>query len=52
VVQPVRLASSPRGLALVDPTSRRRDWLLPTRSDGRRSSLPYRDYADAARRLG
>jgi hypothetical protein len=40
-----------RGLALIDPTSRRRDWLIGTRSDGRRSSSPYRDYADAARRL-
>lgn len=40
-----------RGLALVDPSSRRRDWLLATRSDGRRSEAPYRDYGDAARRL-
>jgi hypothetical protein len=35
-----------RGLALVDPRSRRRDWLIRARVDGRRSSLPYRDYAD------
>jgi transcriptional regulator with XRE-family HTH domain len=41
-----------RGLALIDPTSRRRDWLLKSRSDGRRSAAPYRDYADAARRFG
>jgi transcriptional regulator with XRE-family HTH domain len=40
-----------RGLALVDPTSRRREWLISTRSDGRRSATPFRDYADAARRL-
>lgn len=40
-----------RGLALCDPASRRRDWLIRTRLDGRRSELPYRDYADAARRL-
>jgi len=40
-----------RSLAMVDPTSRRRDWLIPTRSDGRRSAPPYRDYGDAARRL-
>jgi transcriptional regulator with XRE-family HTH domain len=40
-----------RGLALVDPASRRRDWLLPSRSDGRRSPAPYRDYGEAARRF-
>jgi transcriptional regulator with XRE-family HTH domain len=40
-----------RGLALIDPSSRRADWLVPTRSDGRRSHAPYRDYADAARRI-
>ena len=40
-----------RGLALIDPSSRRADWLIPTRSDGRRSTAPYRDYADAARRI-
>lgn len=40
-----------RGLALVNPVSRRRDWLISTRSDGRRSRAPYRDYGDAARRL-
>jgi transcriptional regulator with XRE-family HTH domain len=41
-----------RGLALIDPSSRRRDWLMKTRLDGRRSPAPYRDYADAARRFG
>jgi transcriptional regulator with XRE-family HTH domain len=41
-----------RGLALIDPTSRRKDWLISTRSDGRRSANSFRDYADAARRLG
>jgi transcriptional regulator with XRE-family HTH domain len=40
-----------RGLALIDPTSRRSRWLISTRSDGRRGPSPYRDYADAARRL-
>jgi transcriptional regulator with XRE-family HTH domain len=40
-----------RGLAMIDPASRRRDWLIPTRSDGRRSAAPYCDYAEAARRL-
>jgi transcriptional regulator with XRE-family HTH domain len=46
------LATGPhRGLALIDPSSRRADWLIPTRSDGRRTPAPYRDYADAARRM-
>jgi transcriptional regulator with XRE-family HTH domain len=40
-----------RGLALIDPSSRRAAWLIPSRLDGRRSSAPYRDYADAARRM-
>ncbi len=40
-----------RGIALIDPTSRRRDWLIRTRSDGRRTPAPYLDYAAAARRL-
>jgi DNA-binding XRE family transcriptional regulator len=51
VTQPARLVTSGRGLALIDPRSRRRDWLLPSRSDGRRTRAPYIDYADAARRL-
>ncbi len=41
-----------RGLALIDPRSRRRDWLIRTRSDGRRSRPPYRGYADLASQLG
>jgi transcriptional regulator with XRE-family HTH domain len=40
---------SGRGFALIDPASRRREWLIRTSTDGRRSRLPYRDYADAAR---
>jgi transcriptional regulator with XRE-family HTH domain len=36
-----------RGFALIDPSGRRRGWLLRTSLDGRRSRLPYRDYADA-----
>lgn len=44
----VRVAG--RGLALIDPSRRRHDWLLPTRLDGRRRAAPYRDYADAASR--
>lgn len=51
VILDPRSAVSPRGLAMIDPASRRRDWLIPTRSDGRRSAAPYRDYAEAARRL-
>jgi transcriptional regulator with XRE-family HTH domain len=39
------------GLALVDPVRKRMAWLIPSRIDGRRSPAPYRDYADAARRL-
>jgi transcriptional regulator with XRE-family HTH domain len=39
-----------RGLALIDPTSRRRDWLLSSRLDGRRGPAPFRDDADAAAR--
>ena len=41
-----------RALALVDPASRRRDWLIRTRLDGRRSEPPYLDYRDAVRRWG
>ena len=40
-----------RGVAMIDPSSRRRDWLIPARIDGRRRPAPYRDYADAAARL-
>jgi hypothetical protein len=39
-----------RGLALVDPRRRRADWLLPSRTDGRRSPAPYPNLA-VARRL-
>lgn len=38
-----------RGLALIDPSNRRRDWLIKTSIDGRRSRLPYAGYADAVR---
>jgi hypothetical protein len=52
----IRLGSLPtlavRGLALIDPTRRRHEWLLPSRLDGRRTAAPYRDRADALRRLG
>ena len=44
--------SAVRGLAMVDPSSHRSNWLLPTRIDGRRGPPAYDGYADAARRLG
>lgn len=34
-----------RGLAMIDPRSRRQAWLRATRVDGRRSPAPYQDYA-------
>jgi len=40
-----------RGVALIDPRSKRRDWLIRSKVDGRRSAAPYAEYADAARRL-
>lgn len=42
---------SPRpadSLAMLDPRSRRNDWLRPTPSDGRRTRAPYADYRAAA----
>lgn len=38
-----------RAFALIDPASRRREWLIATSIDGRRSRLPYRGYAEAVR---
>lgn len=38
-----------RGLAMIDPASKRRHWLIRSRADGRRSPARFRDYADAAR---
>lgn len=43
-------ASRARAIALIDPRSRRRVWLRPTRVDGRRSPAPYADYADFVRK--
>ena len=34
-----------RAVAVIDPRSRRRDWLRPSRLDGRSSPAPYADYA-------
>ncbi len=42
---------SGRSLVLIDPLSRRKDWLIRTRSDGRRSELPYGSVREAAARL-
>ena len=39
-------------LAMIDPRSRRRDWLRPTLSEGRRTPPPYANYADAAAAIG
>ena len=41
----------PNALAMIDPRSRRTEWLRPSTSDGRRSLAPYRDYRDAAAKL-
>ena len=40
-----------RGLAMIDPHSKRRAWIRPTVDDGRRSRAPYVDYADFMRAL-
>jgi len=40
-----------RGIAMIDPKSRRQVWIRPLRIDGRRSDAPYRNYLDAVRRL-
>lgn len=42
---------APRGVALVDPTSRRADWLIRSRLDGRRGPTSFRGYSDAVQRL-
>jgi transcriptional regulator with XRE-family HTH domain len=39
-----------RAVAMIDPGSRRADWLRRSRLDGRRSPAPYDDYADFMRR--
>lgn len=46
-----RIVRSGRGIALIDPASKRKGWLIRTRTDGRRSPAPYVAYADAARRF-
>jgi Holliday junction resolvase len=44
IVDPTQVGG--RGLALIDPRSRRRRWLIRARVDGRRTASPYRGYAD------
>jgi transcriptional regulator with XRE-family HTH domain len=39
-----------QALAMIDPSSRRQEWLIRTVVDGRRSAAPYVDYADFLRR--
>lgn len=53
IVADPRWARAPtaRGLALIDPLSRRREWLRPARIDGRRARAPHPDYASVARRM-
>jgi hypothetical protein len=40
-----------RAIALIDPLSRRQDWLRASTVDGRRTPAPYEDYAGFMRRL-
>jgi hypothetical protein len=46
------VSAGARGLAMIDPRSRRRQWLRPLRIDGRRTPAPYQDYLDCLRVLG
>lgn len=39
-------------LAMIDPSSRRTEWLRPAAIDGRRSPAPHRDYADFIAKRG
>lgn len=45
------LDPSRRGIALIDPRSRRKAWLISSAIDGRRTTAPYRDAAEARSRL-
>ena len=51
VVGTGRSSGPQRFVATIDPRSRRRQWLMSTVMDGRRSPAPYVDYIDAARRF-
>jgi transcriptional regulator with XRE-family HTH domain len=52
LVDPQSRRIGSRGFALIDPTSRRRDWLIRTMVDGRRSRAPYESYNHAMSRMG
>lgn len=52
LVDPQSRRTGSRGFALIDPASRRRDWLVRTMVDGRRSRAPYTSYSDAMARMG
>jgi transcriptional regulator with XRE-family HTH domain len=41
--------SPARAMAVIDPRSRRKDWLRPSRVDGRPTAAPYMDYIDFMR---
>lgn len=45
-------ARGDRGLAMIDPASRRRNWLMPTAIDGRRTPARYLDRRDFLRAAG
>lgn len=45
-----RMPSGARGMAMIDPRSKRRSWLRPSTIDGRRTPAPYVDYAHFMRR--
>lgn len=51
IITPKAEPVSGRFLAMIDPRSRRANWIRPTRTDGRRSVAPYADYIDAVRRI-
>jgi transcriptional regulator with XRE-family HTH domain len=51
VSEPMPAPPGLRAMALIDPRSRRRDWLRPSRIDGRRTPSPYVDYADFMRSI-
>ena len=52
VIAGVQPETDLRGIALIDPRSRRREWLIASRADGRRTPLPYQDRVGARRILG
>ena len=51
IADPTHAGAGAWSLAMIDPLSRRQDWLRPTRLDGRRARAPHEDYAAVARRL-